>query len=528
MSDLTQPCCRVHEIDPAAIPGMGPRHVLSRLTHGSLDGNLPLLNPEQAPAFEPSPFLDRSALADALAATNRSLGNELDDRQLAAIRGDGVMVIAGQQPGLLLSPAYILMKAISAIALARDLERRMDRPVLPAFWIAGEDHDVAEVNRCTIAGRKFVVGHEQAQTAGPRPPVATLSLQPWRSAILEFLDQALTGLPHRAAVTELVRSARFDDYTTHAGQLLANLAGHLGLVLVDPMRLRPLQAPVIAEMAQRWTKLQTALSRGSDRIRKLALEPPLDRLNLFRIDEAGRQSIDDPASLSAKEIEKHPDRFSPGAALRPIVQDATLPTVATLAGPTELTYLWQIDPLYRAMNLSRSATHPRLSATLVEPTVIGQAERFGFPPDRLLSIHEAVDAYDPRSFIEDGDGGKVQRIEAAREELLRAIEALDGETGSDGRLRDRAERSIRYQVEKVIDRILMQRLSRRGLGKDRLKQIADRVRPGGQFQERTVSSMELIARFGPAITERLAEVLEPYSPRHRLIEVEPTDQREGV
>src|SRR5690349_6109107 len=55
-------------------------------------------------------------------------------------------VTTGQQPGLFGGPLYTLYKALSARALARTLERRWGRPVVPVFWMAGDDHDFAEAS----------------------------------------------------------------------------------------------------------------------------------------------------------------------------------------------------------------------------------------------------------------------------------------------------------------------------------------------------------------------------------------------
>ena len=51
-----------------------------------------------------------------------------------------VVVIGGQQAGLLTGPLYTIYKAITLIQLARREEKRLGRPVIPVFWIAGEDH----------------------------------------------------------------------------------------------------------------------------------------------------------------------------------------------------------------------------------------------------------------------------------------------------------------------------------------------------------------------------------------------------
>src|SRR3979409_1043325 len=60
--------------------------------------------------------------------------------------GEVLAITTGQQPGLFTGPLYTIYKALSAAALARRLERERGVPVVPVFWVAGDDHDFAEAN----------------------------------------------------------------------------------------------------------------------------------------------------------------------------------------------------------------------------------------------------------------------------------------------------------------------------------------------------------------------------------------------
>jgi len=69
------------------------------------------------------------------------------EEAMARLQAENVLVVTtGQQPGLFVSPLYAVYKALSAAALAGRLTRRWQRPVVPLFWLAGDDHDFAEAN----------------------------------------------------------------------------------------------------------------------------------------------------------------------------------------------------------------------------------------------------------------------------------------------------------------------------------------------------------------------------------------------
>jgi bacillithiol synthase len=63
---------------------------------------------------------------------------------------DSVVVIGGQQAGILTGPLYSIHKVISIIKLAEQKESELGVPVIPVFWIAGEDHDFQEVNHIFV------------------------------------------------------------------------------------------------------------------------------------------------------------------------------------------------------------------------------------------------------------------------------------------------------------------------------------------------------------------------------------------
>ena len=90
----------------------------------------------------------RSALIRALHAYNRrvnahsAVGENIDLLE----REDSVVVIGGQQAGVLTGPLYTVYKAITILQLAREQQKKLNAPVIPVFWIAGEDHDLEEVN----------------------------------------------------------------------------------------------------------------------------------------------------------------------------------------------------------------------------------------------------------------------------------------------------------------------------------------------------------------------------------------------
>ena len=72
------------------------------------------------------------------------------EENIAHIKAGANVVIGGQQAGLFVSPMYTIHKIISIITLAKEQSKALGEPVVPVFWIAGEDHDFEEVNHAFI------------------------------------------------------------------------------------------------------------------------------------------------------------------------------------------------------------------------------------------------------------------------------------------------------------------------------------------------------------------------------------------
>lgn len=479
--------------------------LLARFGQGAPPAGFPLLDPAQVALRPDPPTLDRHAMADALAAYNASVGNALADATVEALRTNGHLIISGQQPGLLLGPLFSPLKAITALKLAEHLSDDT-LPVLPAFWIASEDHDLAEVDHCYVGSRRFVADHAGLRHATHRPPVGRVSLVDQHDRLLAYLDESLPPTPYKADALDAVAAADATSYATLFATLFAGLFGPGRFVLIDPMQVRPILAPALARVVERWRDAQAAFVQGAGAIRAAGFEPQLDRLTVFEIADGVRRPVTD---IDPEAVLAAPERFSPGAGVRPIVQDLALPTLAQVGGPSELVYLWQIDPVYAAVGGERAKLWPRCTATLVGPRQVELGKRFGLTPAQLIEAPARLATFDPAP--------EAAQLEAATERLLAEVDRLDD--GRNPKLFDRARRSVRYHVDRIGRRGAIDRLNDEGRGDRALAALAEAVAPGGAPQERRINLIELIALHGLGIVDRLTEACDPLDIAHRVIEL---------
>src|SRR2546426_5713503 len=145
----------------------------------------------------PGPGKPRRVEPDVIAAALPGPGRD----RLAA--GEVLAVTTGQQPGLFTGPLYTIYKGLSAVALARRLERDWKIPIVPVFWVAGDDHDFAEANHAWVLDRS---GEPARIVLRERPPDAPL-LALWRERCGGEIAAAPTRLGARTPHSELDRES---------------------------------------------------------------------------------------------------------------------------------------------------------------------------------------------------------------------------------------------------------------------------------------------------------------------------------
>ena len=501
----------VAAFDFASLDQFGDAHPLARLAHEAEQLGFPLLTIDRASHLSRSPFQKSSGLSH-LAWQNPSLPSLPEDARF---------VVAGQQPGLLTGPLYTFLKASGGIALAGKLSKASNHAVLPLFWVASEDHDVLEVNHVTVNGRRFVCSYDGEIARGKVPQIRDISIEDVKEPLLEFLREMLPETEFRPWVLDMVTGADFSNYASAFTDLMRAIFVEWQIWFADAGGLRQFTAPVLATLASKWPEVVAAFERGTQRVGAAGFEPPVESPGLFEIVEGFRVPVEIEAETmklstgkmsfgkAAEEINKRPNDFSPNAALRPVLQDGVLPVVATIAGPSELVYLWQIQPIFEVAGVSPSLLMPRVSATFVEDKIRKAAEKAGLGRERIFEAeHRLKD-----QLAQASEDPQVVTVQKKGEELREAVGNATGPNPS--RALERNRRAIAAQIEKLVRRLSEEKLEEKGLGRRRREKISQSLLPGGKPQERVVNVIQYLNLYGADFVRRAVETLDPFSPNHQ-------------
>jgi len=463
---------------------------------------------------------DRLALAAAMREHARRLGApEAVHRNLDRLEHpESRVVVAGQQTGLLLGPAYTLSKAITAVRLAHRLDRE-ERPVIPVFWLASQDHDTAEVDHAHLLDGEERLHHLSVSL----PADAPAGRVPLTQGMLRSVEDGLDGLrprpPFLDEVVTLLREAA-GAATTYAdwfAGLLYRLLGDQGLALFDPMTesAAALLRPVLERELARPEASVAEVNAAARRLRRLGVDPQLGRganaTNLFLevpgggvprrvlLRHEGRHFRIEGRVLSTEEVrarlDDDPAALTPAAGLRPVVQDAVLPTAAVVLGPGELRYFAQLRGVYAAHGVPMPLVWPRATATVVEPPVARILDKYGLD---VAAFQAAPDGCLERVLLDRSGYG--ERFRSTGEELERLMDRLfDQVEGIDPTLQGAVDRGRGY-LETTLRRLrgkAAEALARQDdITRAQFARLRSHLLPLGQPAERVFSPFTHILKFG--------------------------------
>jgi uncharacterized protein YllA (UPF0747 family) len=421
--------------------------------------------------------------------------------------GPILAVTTGQQPGLFTGPLYTVYKALSAIALARRLEATWGTPVVPVFWIAGDDHDFAEGNHAWFLDAQGDPAQVRLRERPAEAPLLPLARERCGPEIRAALDQLRAGTPDtefKGAVFEWLEAAYHPDATLAdacAAALQALLGPHgLAVLRAHDGSAKRAAAPWVLKglavtLSDGHTPVMLEGSAGRDRLRAEG-----DGFVSRRSGE--RFTVAALADIAARE----PERLSPNVLLRPVVEAALLPTVAYAAGPAELGYIPEAAPLYGAMGsaVERQAAVPRWSGVLVEGRVDKLLARHGLTLDDLAQPPGGLEARLLRETLPADTAAPFGELRQALEErYARLAEAVERVDPTLVRPVESARNSALAGTQE-IERRLLASLKRenetlvRQLGRARAA-----IRPRGQPQERVLTLASFLVRYGPELVAAL-------------------------
>lgn len=458
----------------------------------------------------------RAEVASILRKQNIALGAGAEtQRNLDRLEKGAVAVVSGQQVGLFSGPAYSVYKALTAIQIAEELTHG-GIPAVPTFWMATEDHDLDEVRHTTWFDHGKLVRFELPPIAEAARPVGVIPLgaqiEPLRQEAAELLANQGSDL----LAQYLAESYRPEEtYGSAFGKLFARLFAQHGLILMDPLDdgLHKVAAPLYQHaLGERDALNEKLLQRGKDLDRagfdaqvKVTARSTL----LFRMDEERRQVITANADkfLSGEKTwnreelvhrtHMEPEKFSPNALLRPVVQDYLLPTAAYIAGPAEIAYFAQSEVVYRHLLGRMPVILPRAGFTLVDAKAQKLLRRYDLGVEDVWAGSQGLRHKMERQSVPASLSKNFERNQKQIAEMLaqlgKQIEKLD--TTLRGTVA-RARKRIEFHIDKLRRKAGRAQDQKTGLLSQHEGYLESLLYPHKGPQERELCLLPFLARWG--------------------------------
>ncbi len=477
----------------------------------------------------------QAAVADALARQNRAWGaSEATLRNIQRLREGAFAVVTGQQVGLFGGPALSLMKAASVLALARQVELSGVECV-PIFWMASEDHDLAEVNQALLLTHDFQLAPFTANTAGvTNSPVASIRFV---EGTKETVGRAAELLGDTLAADYLRESYREGETFSDAfAKLYSRIFGEHGLILLDPSdpELHRIATPLFKEAVGRAPELDTALLARNRELSAAGYHEQVkvtdESTPLFALVKGARVPIHrsnggftiarEQISLDQLEerIKAHPEEFNANVLLRPVLQDFWLPTLAYIGGPAEIAYFAQVGVVYEKLLGRVTPILPRLSATLIEPRIERLLEKYDLELTEIFhgecQLRDCLAAKVLPADLTRGFEQGRQAVDEAANRIKKALEKLDPTLVEAA---GRAASKMRYQVARLEKRAAQAELRRNEVLVRHAAQIENSLYPHKSLQEREIGALYFYANHGPELIHRLIEGAQARCPEHKII-----------
>jgi bacillithiol biosynthesis cysteine-adding enzyme BshC len=477
----------------------------------------------------------RRRVADALEKQNRAWGaSPKSFASIARLRAGAAVAATGQQVALLGGPLFSLLKALTAVRIAEEATRA-GVDCVPVFWLATEDHDLAEVNHATLLDAEGALVHLQTPSRGTaNAPVSEVPL----GAEIEPLVEQASRLLGDSEVSRLVRQAYRPRETLGSAfaRLFAGIFADWGVILLDASdpELHAVAQPVYraallgAEDLDRALLERGAALRAAGYHEQVKVTPETTLLfeerNGARVvvhRTNGEYSVG--LQRSSREellarIVAAPERFSANVLLRPVVQDFLLPTIAYTGGPAEVAYFAQAAVVYQELLGRVTPVVPRFSATLLDARAQRLLAKYRltltdfFHGDEqtreLLALRSLPE--DLQARFEGGEQAVAGSLEQIRQSLARLDPTLVEAAG-------RAGSKMLFQLRRLRKRA--------GLAQVRREQELDRhaawlcstLFPDKHLQERQIAGVSFLARHGLDLLHVLYEGARAGCPDHQII-----------
>ncbi len=457
--------------------------------------------------------------------------SEKAEKHLQELANGAYVVVGGQQAGILTGPLYSVYKAITVILLAKEQCEKLGHPVVPLFWIAGEDHDLEEINHTfTITDgmvKKRGYGERtKRKTMASTTPINYEEMERLiQTVFADFGETAYTKQLLNTVISHLRDSLTFTAFFT---ALMTDLFSKYGLLMVDSAfgPFRQYEKDYFKAIIERNEEIAYAVVDGEARLAAAGYGTPIEAIatnaNLFYVKDGERFLLErkegqfinvlGQIKLTKQELltiaEQNPEFLSNNVVTRPLMQEMAIPVLAFVGGPGELAYWATLKNAFRSLQLQMPIFVPRLNISLITRSVDSLVEQYKLTFEEIVAgkveglkeaFIESVQDYEAQQQIDEIQALLLQQYTKLEQHLQQQQLALHN-------VLEKNQKYHVLQLDYLRNKISQQILNKHEVTVRQFNQIAAELYPSNSFQERMYNPYQYLNQYGPTLIDDLMEL----------------------
>jgi bacillithiol synthase len=461
---------------------------------------------------------DRVLLAEVFTGLYNDNAHPKQLQHIEWLRSENTFTICtAHQPNIFTGYLYFIYKILHAIRIAEYLSVEMpEYRFVPVYYIGSEDNDLEELGQVKVDGVKLEWKTKQKGAVG-KMKVDKEFLQ-----LIAQLEGQLGVKPHGHELISFLRDSYREGTTIAAAtfRLVNHLFATYGLLVLIPEDARFKQKMIPLFTDDLFSHIPHSLVKQAGEMLhehyKVQVNPR--EINLFYLEEGSRERIVEDAGTfrvehrgihfthkeMLKELEEHPERFSPNVVLRASYQETILPNIAFVGGGAETAYWLEMKALFEHYNVPFPILVLRNSFLVATKEQEDKLAGFGFTTEDLfLGEFDLMDKYvktRSQNTLDVADetesalklfGGFKLKAAAIDHTLVQHIEAL--------------HTRLQKQINEAGKKMLRAEKRKFEVQRNQLLKLRSQLFPNGSLQERVDNFMPYYAEYGPAFLDVLYE-----------------------
>lgn len=443
-------------------------------------------------------------------------------------QADTYSVCTAHQPNIFTGYLYFVYKILQTIKLADELKTKFpSKNFVPVYYMGSEDADLDELGSIFLDNQKLTWKTNQQGAVGRMKT--------------EGLDQMTEEIGKQigfAQYTEDIMALLKKAYNEHDSiqqatlYLVNELFGRYGLVILvpdTPLFKQQIKHILKEELWQQSShKIVSATTEKILQHHKVQASPR--EINLFYLQDNSRERIVkdgevwkvlhtplvfDDAALK-KEIDEHPERFSPNVILRGLLQETVLPNIAFIGGGGEIAYWIELKALFEHYQVPYPVLLLRNSFLWVDKFSVERLKKLDisitdFFQETELLINSFVLRHTNTNLVLKKEYEDIEILFAQLETKAKSIDVtLVPSTYAELK---RAMKSL----GKLEHKFLRAEKKKFEWQSEQIRQLKARLFPSNSLQERKENFLPYYAQYGPAFFDSLLEAMTPVTDQFCVI-----------